>query len=476
MKNTRTGAITLAIAVIGIVAVAKWPRAEKTSTTVRDIPTVSVQPASFDVTLAVTGVVDAAKAAPVVNQSRRTQIVWLQTDGVPVKPGDVIIRLNDADLKKEVGDQERQDAEGANRSRTEISDGTKRIQNARSALEKARDDLKLAQVQNKAAVDKAQAEIDFMQKEVELAQGQLDKRKRLSDERLMPLRELEQAQDELRSKQFGSEKAKRGLAQAAQDAQANEKAKQLDIRKAELEVASAESALAQSKAEAERSQVVRAVKLEESRDQLAQTVVTAPSEGMLLIDRTWDMDGLRPIRTGDQVHEGQRLASIIDPSQMRVKCDINEGDIERVKVGQKATVQVPAIGNRPLKGVVKSIDNLARERGWWEGGTPGKQIFSAIIILTDVDRRLRPGMGGAVQIILEQASKGLAVPVEALFGKEGKLYVYRLGSGGYEEVPAKVIQRNEMTAAVEGALKRGDKIARERPPADLLAGAKERRR
>jgi multidrug efflux pump subunit AcrA (membrane-fusion protein) len=85
-------------------------------------------------------------------------------------------------------------------------------------------------------------------------------------------------------------------------------------------------------------------------------------------------------------------------------------------------------------------------------------------------------MGGAVQITLEQASKGLAVPVEALFEKEGKLHVYRLASGGYEEVPVKVVQRNEMTAAVDGALTRGDKIARERPPADLIAGARERHR
>jgi HlyD family secretion protein len=382
------------------------------------------------------------------------------------------MRLNDAELKKTVTNQEQQDAQAADKARTDIAEGTKRIQNAKAGVEKAKGDLKLAQEQNKAAIEKAQAEIDFMQKEVDLAQGQLDKRKRLSDEKLMPLTQLEQAQDELRSKQFGFERAKRGLSQAKKDADANEKIKQLDIRKAEIELASAESALAQTKAEVARAQSVRTLKLNEARDQLEGTVVKASAAGMLLVERRWD-DGLRPFRVGDEVHENQRLASIIDPAKMRVKCDISEGDIERVKSGQMALVQVAAIGGRAFHGMVKNIDNLARERGWWEGGTPGKQVFSAMMDLSDVDTRLRPGMGATVQILLEKADKGLAVPIEALFAKDGKPYVYRLTSDGYRDVPVKIIQRNEMTAAVSGDLKSGDTVACDRPPAGMKAGAKE---
>jgi len=476
MKGLRTGAITLAVVAIGAISVAKWPRAEKVKAAGWDIKTAVVKPASFDVALAVTGAVDAAKANAVVNESQRTQIVWLATDGVAVKPGDVIMRLNDAELKKAVSDQEQQGAQAADKDKTDLAEGTKSIQNAKAGLQKAKDDLKLTQVQNKAKIEKAQAEIDFNQKEVELAQGQVDRRKRLSDEKLMPLKDLEQVQDELRAKQFGLEKAKRGLEQAKQDAKAEENVKQLNIRKAEVELASAESALAQTKAVSARAQAVRRLKLEEARQQLGQTVVKAPAGGLLLVERTWDMDGLRSLRIGDQVHEGQRLASIIDPTQMRVRCDINEGDIERVKTEQKAIVQVPAIGNRTLRGTVKTIDNLARERGWWEGGTVGKQVFAAMIVLTDIDTRLRPGMGAAVQILLKKADTGLAVPVEALFEKDGKPYVYRLDSDGYHEVPVKVIQRNEMTAAVSGPLKPNDKVACERPPASAMAGAKERRK
>jgi multidrug efflux pump subunit AcrA (membrane-fusion protein) len=472
MNRTRTGAVTLAVVVLGAAAFAKWPRSEKVTAAGSTIPTAIVKPASFDVALSVIGVVDAAKAVPVVNEAPRTQIVWMETDGKTVKPGDVIMRLNDAEMKKTVTDQEQQDAQAVDKAKTDVAEGTKRIQNAKAGVEKAKGDLKLAQEQNKAAIEKAQAEIDFMQKEVELAQGQFDKRKQLCSEKLMPLTQLEQAQDELRGKQFGLEKAKRALDQAKTDADATEKVKQLDIRKAEIEQASAESALAQTKAENARSQSVRTLKLDEARDQLAGTVVKVSAAGMLLVEQRWD-DGMRPFRVGDEVYEGARLASIIDPAKMRVKCDISEGDIERVKSGQMAVVQVAAIGGRTLHGTVKNIDNLARERGWWEGGTPGKRVFSAMIDLSDGDTRLRPGMGATVQILLEKADTGLAVPIEALFARDGKPYVYHQTSDGYREVPVKIIQRNEMTAAVSGNLKSGDTVACDQPPAGMRAGAKE---
>lgn len=475
MKRARFGGITLAIAVIAVVAFTKWPRAEKAQTAARELKTATVEPASFDVSLAINGVVEAAKSDPIVNESRQTQIVWVLTDGASVKAGDLIMTLNDAQLKKEVADQERQDAEAADRARTELAEGTRRVQNAKAGLEKAKDDLKLAQVQGTAAIEKAQAELGFMQKELELAQGQYDKRKRLADEHLMPLTQVEQAADEARQKEFGRQKAERELERAKQDAATSEQVRQLGIGKAKLELASAESAFAQSQADSARSQRMRTEKLEEARQQLADTEVRAPSAGMLLLGRTWE-DGERALRVGDQVHEGMRIANIIDPTQMRVRCDINESDIERVEVDQRALVQISAIGDTQLRGTVKTIDNLAREREIWEGGTPGKQVFAAAVVLTDSDKRIRPGMGAAVQITLEKANKGLAVPVEAVFTKKGKPGVYKRQADGYVEVPVTVIQRNEMTAAVSGNLKPDDTVACERPPAEMMAGAKERKK
>jgi len=467
VKRLWIAAILFALLVAVVIALTKWPKARNSNLAAQQLRTAAVEPASFEVTLAVSGVVDAAKFYPIVNESSETQIIWLLTDGTPVKFGDLIIKLNEAKLKKEVGDQERQDAEAAERSRAEIAEARKRVQNANSSQQKAQDDLKLAQVEGNAAIEKANAEIEFMQKELELAQGQLDKRKRLADERLMPLSQVEEAADQARAKQFGLEKAKRELERAKQEAEATERIKQLDMHKAGLELTLAESALARSQAEAIRSQRARTDKLEDARRQLAQAEVRAPFAGTLLLERTWD-DGMRTLRVGDRVHEGQRIANIVDLGQMRVKCDISEGDIEHVKPGQEARIRVAAIGDRELLGTVQNIDNLAKERGWWEGGTPGKQIFGATIALSSRDKRLRPGMSASVQIVLARADQGLGVPLDAVFESRGRPVVYRLEADGYREVPVKLLQRNDMMAAVTGSLKARDKVACDRPPVSAL--------
>jgi HlyD family secretion protein len=468
--------VIVLLAAAAAVAFARWPKAERAKAVGRPLNTAEVKPARFEVTLRVGGVLEAEKTQPITNQSRRAQIVSVLLDGTWVKPGDVVMKLDDTEMKREVSNQETQDADASAQEVSSIAEAQKRVQNARAGLEKAKDDLRLTQVQSKAAIEKATAELEYMQKELEVSQGQLDKRKRLAAERLMPLTQVEQVEDEVRAKQFGLERAQRGLEAAKQDAETSDRIRELDIRKAELELTLAESALAQTEAEAKRSRALREQNLRDARKQLADTEVKAPLAGMLLLEKIRDESGMRPLRVGDQIGEGQRVANVIDPSQMRVRCDIGEADIERVKPGQRALVRVPAIGNSLLEGTVKSIDNLATERSWFEGGTPGQKVFGAIIVVAGRERRLRPGMGATVEIVVDSVAAGLAVPAEALFPKDGKVVVYIAEGKRYREAVVKVGKRNEMMVAVSGPLKVGDRVARERPLASMLVGAEENRR
>lgn len=476
MKRTATIVVILAVVAASAIAFARRSRPGRAEAAARSVETAEVKPAGFDVTLRVTGVLEAAKAEPIVNWARRSQIVSVLPDGSWLKPGDVVMRLDNTELKKEVSDQATQDADSAAQEASDLAEAKRRLQNAEAGVEKAKDDLKLTQLQSKTAIESATAELQFMEKELEVAQGQLDKRKGLARERLMALSQVEAAEDEVRSKQFGVEKAQRDLEQAKQDAETSDKIKALDIGKAELELELATSGLAQTEADAKRTQETRAQRLADARQQLEACEVKATQAGMLLLEKIWD-EGLRSLRVGDQVNEAQRVASVIDPSQMRVRCDISEVDIEGVKRGQRATVQVPAIGGRVLEGSVEAVDNLATDRPWFEGGMPGKRVFAATIAIKTGDKRLRPGMSATVEIVQERATEGVAVPVGALFTKGGKAVVYRAEGERYRELPVKLGARGEMIAAVSAkGLKVGDRVACERPPESMLVGSSERRR
>jgi HlyD family secretion protein len=159
---------------------------------------------------------------------------------------------------------------------------------------------------------------------------------------------------------------------------------------------------------------------------------------------------------------------------MLVRCDINEADIEQVEVGQPAKVRVPALGDIVLDGQVDAIDNLARQRAPWEGGVPGKRVFAALVELTDEDPRLRPGMGAAIEIVLEHVAEGVAVPLEALFAGDDGYVVHHVEEETHRSVPVEVGKRNNRFAVVEGELEVGQLVACEQPHAHLsAAGAEE---
>lgn len=218
----------------------------------------------------------------------------------------------------------------------------------------------------------------------------------------------------------------------------------------------------------QRTQATRQKQLKDLEEQIANCVVKANANGLLLVGQTWS-EGERVLRIGDKIEEGQRLAKIIDPGLMRVRCDITEADIERLHNGQKAFVRVPAIGEQVLEGTVVEIDNLAKAQTRWESGTP---VFGAVIKLSKPEEKLRPGMGATIEILLEKVAKGLAAPLEAVFKKGAGYVVYQSDGQRYREIPVKIGKRNEMMAEIRGALKAGDKLASERPSAEKLLEAK----
>ena len=484
MKRTAAIIAGAAVVIVAVVALAARPGsksdASDRSALLQRIATAEVKAADFYIALPVQGDLEAARSVPIVSINQgETQIVSVLPDGVRVKAGDVVMKLNAAQIKKNVDRMQNETAEAEDRGKQQEAQAQKQVQNARSSLAKAKEGLRLALVEAQAGIEKAQADVNFLEKELDVAQGQLDKRKRLLEERLLPIMEVESAEDEVRDKQFALETARRTLERAQVDAKTTGHLREMDVQTAEIELTQAEANLVTSVAIARRDLAQKQSDLAEGQEQLDSMEVKAPVSGMLLLDQTWE-DGMRPLRVGDQVFEGQRIANIIDPTEMRLNCDVSEADIELVKVGQTAQVRVAAIGSETLIGRVQSVDNLARERSPWEGGAAGSKAFSAVIQLVSKDRRLRPGMGGAVDVLLERVRDGLAVPLEALFLKGGGYVVYKAEGEGWRETPVKVLKRNNQLAAVgaqaAGArggapLRKGDKLALERPPEAMVLGS-----
>jgi HlyD family secretion protein len=155
-----------------------------------------------------------------------------------------------------------------------------------------------------------------------------------------------------------------------------------------------------------RAEVVRArVAVDDARDQLDDTNVLAPITGTI-IEKQVERGQVISSPTRD-VGGGTVLMKMADLGLVQVRTLVDETDIGKIQVGQRATVTVDAFPNRPFEGSVLKIEPQALT----------EQNVTMFPVLVRIDNRrglLRPGMNSEVEVHVGQREDVLAVPNSAL--------------------------------------------------------------
>ncbi len=123
--------------------------------------------------------------------------------------------------------------------------------------------------------------------------------------------------------------------------------------------------------------------------------LVAPMDGVVLKE-----DG----EVGDMVDPGTILYRVGLEKPLWVVADVNEEDIPRVQVGQKALLRADAFGNQALPGTVKQIT---------PAGDPIAKTFRVRIGLPD-DTPLRVGMSVEANIVSREKADVLLAPANAV--------------------------------------------------------------
>lgn len=155
-------------------------------------------------------------------------------------------------------------------------------------------------------------------------------------------------------------------------------------------------------------------------------------------------------RPGDRVAPGSVAFQIDDLSRLLVDVRISEVDINRVQVGQPATITFDAIPGKQYQGVVMTVDRVG-------SSIQGVVDFTVTIELTDADEAVKPGMTAAVNIIVEQLENVLQVPNRVVRVQEGRRVVYILRNDQLLAVEITLGASSELNSEVlEGNLSAGD--------------------
>ena len=155
-----------------------------------------------------------------------------------------------------------------------------------------------------------------------------------------------------------------------------------------------------------RAEVVRArVAVDDAQNQLDDTNVLAPITGTI-IEKLVERGQVISSPTRD-VGGGTVLMKMADLGLVQVRTLVDETDIGKIQVGQRATVTVDAFPNRPFEGAVLKIEPQAQT----------EQNVTMFPVLVRIDNRmglLRPGMNSEVEVHVGQREDVLAVPNSAL--------------------------------------------------------------
>lgn len=355
----------------------------------------------FESIVETTGEIFASKSISITAPplSWRIQVIWIVKEGEEVKEGDVLVKFDPGELQKELNERESE------------------VKSLKAELKQREENLKSMELDYEMQMNSAKLEYELSKVQV------------VEDEGLLPKKNLEEAKLKLKAAEERFNKTKEKLESAKREAEAN-----IEITRVKLKNAQNNYNFA--------------------KESLDKMVVRAPSSGLVVLNEIWVGGEERKVQVGDSVWPGYSLISLPDFSTIKTKVWVSEIDAGKIKKGQKAIVSIDAFPGLKIKGEVESIAQVGAKRDW----ESTKKEFEAILNLSRIDERLRPGMTAHGEIIVEELKNVIKVPIESVKEIEGKNFVFLKKGFGIKKQEVKLGKRNATHIIVEEGLKVKDKI------------------
>ena len=153
--------------------------------------------------------------------------------------------------------------------------------------------------------------------------------------------------------------------------------------------------------------------LDKAQDNLSKTSIRAPMSGVVTY---LSAEAGEIAQAQTSYTQGKRLMTIADLSVFEVEVDIDETEVSKVILGQKADIRVDAFRDTSFVGTVVEIGNSARIIG--EGTEDYSTNFLVKIRFDEASAAIRPGMSATTDITTAFASNALLIPYAAVVNRE----------------------------------------------------------
>ena len=445
-----------------------------------------VEQTTFDITVVANGELEAKNQTEIRSElESRSEIAELVDEGVRVKEGDLLVKLNSEQIENQIDERTLQ----VESSKSELISAENayeiQLSDNESALSKAQLNLELAQIELKKWT-----EGDLVKKlqELNLAIENGQRRMEQAQEKFEDSKVLEPkgfvSADELREDEIKKVEAEAAFETAQLNLQVYETYERIktekkltsdvDQARAELDRVQRKNASHLANAEAKRTNQRRKLaiheeKLEELKLQLEACTILAPTDGLVVYGTSIGngrgrmmFGGDGPLQVGQEVHPNQLLIVLPDTSEMVAVVRVHESYAGRVKPGMAAVVRCDAAQGLTFTGTIASIGVLAESGGWRD---PNLREYTVKIDLDEIEdeSKLKPSMRAEAQIVLGNVNDVIAVPIQAVFQEGRSSYVYKPRGSKFERTEVKVGRRSSTFAQIVRGLDAGDTVLLREP-------------
>ncbi|MGH1341691.1 MAG: efflux RND transporter periplasmic adaptor subunit [Nannocystales bacterium] len=380
-----------------------------------EVPTFEVQPAAtFVRRVRAEGLLAAVEATSVTapqDSKRPMKIAWVAEDGLTVKEGDLVVEFDASEMERTLAD-----------SQDDVSASSKRMkkEGVSARANEAKRDVTAALSDSEAAVAR----------EFETDDAEILSRNEIVESSI----DVELAE------------AKARHARRVKDIERAVSSKQIDLLSIQKNLSSRE--------------------VQRAEEGLAKLQVKAPHDGILVLKRNWRGD---PIRVGDTVWRGQKLAELPHVAALEAKVHVLEADAGNLVAGLPAEVVIDAHPSQAYEATLQKMDTLAQPK---HHEVP-VHYFGVTLELAKTDpETMRIGQRIQATILVEEP-EALVVPRQAIFDEDGKSIVYKRGVGGFDATVVELGSASAGRVVITSGIEAGDQVALRDPheDADALLGA-----
>lgn len=195
------------------------------------------------------------------------------------------------------------------------------------------------------------------------------------------------------------------------------------------------------------------VSVESAQSRLKDATLTAPFGGELA---RWEL------HVADDVAPSTIAGTLVDTTRYHIDVNIDETEVGRLAIGQKARITLDAFPDEVVTGRVSKISLTG-------SSTQGLVTYAVTVALDPTTLPIRPMMTASVNIIVDSKARALLVSNRALRRDRQGKYVEVIANGAPKRIAVTVGLANEDSTEITSGVEQGQEVVVARPRTNMFA-------